>query len=257
MATTGRKPPARRASPLLRHAVETAHCTHAVKLSVLRQLPFLADLTDSEVQGLCGIFRDTGYASGQAVYVAGEPARRLFVVASGKVKIVRTGPDGQDLLVDMLSDGDFFGSLERLGEERYSEGAVAHVQSCVLAASAEDFQSILARFPPVSVRLVSILAGRLRSAHEKLQMLSGLSVEARIASILLRLASRFGEAHPLGTLIQLPLSREELAEMAGTTTESASRVTSRFSRDGLIRTGRRWVAVSDRDRLAVAAESGS
>ncbi len=245
----------RRVSPLARHTVEAAHCTLAVKLNILRQLPFLADLTDSDVRGLCGAFHDTGYAAGQAVYVAGEPANRLFVVAAGTVKLIRAGADGQDLLVDMLGDGEYFGSLEHLGEARYSDSAVAHVQSCVLAASAQDFQSILTRFPPVSVRLVSILAGRLRSAHEKLEMLSRLSVEARIASILLRLASRFGEKRRFGTLIQLPVSREELGEMAGTTTESASRAISRFSRDGLIHAGRRWFAVSDRDRLSAVAGS--
>jgi CRP/FNR family transcriptional regulator, nitrogen oxide reductase regulator len=187
--------------------------------------------------------------------VAGEPASRLFVVAAGKVKLIRAGADGQDLLVEMLGDGDYFGSLEHLGEQRYSDSAVAHVQSCVLAVSALDFQSIMARFPSVSLRLVGILARRLRDAHEKLEMLSRLSVEGRIAFVLLRLAARFGEKQGLGTLIQLPLSREELGEMAGTTTESASRVISRFSREGLIRTGRRWVAVSDQRRLAIVAAS--
>ena len=109
------------------------------------------------------------------------------------------------------------------------------MQSCVLAINAPDFSSILAQLPSVSLRLVGILAERLRLAHEKLQMLSGLSVEGRIAFVLLRLAGRFGEHRRMGTLIQLPLSREELAEMAGTTTESASRAVSRFSRDGMVR----------------------
>jgi CRP-like cAMP-binding protein len=249
------KQPVRLVSPLARQAVEAAHCTHEVKLRILRGLPFLADLTDSDILTLCGSFHDGGYARGKPVYEAGEPASRLFVVAAGKVKLVRTGAAGQSVLVEMLSDGDYFGSLEHLGEERYSDTAVAHVQSCILAVSAQDFQSILARFPSVSVRFVSILAGRLRSAHEKLEMLSKLSVEGRVAFVLLRLAARFGERRRSDTLIQLPLSREELGEMAGTTTESASRVISRFSRDGLIRTGRRWVAVLDRDRLSVAAAS--
>lgn len=246
---------ARRVSPLSRQATEAAHCTYDVKLRILRQLPFLVDLADSDIEKLSGFFHDLGYAPGKPVYLPGEPASRLFAVAEGKVKLVRAGVDGQSLLVDMLGDGDFFGSLEHLGEDRYSDGAIAHVQSCVLAISAQDFTSLLVQFPPVSLRLVGILAERLRRAHEKLQMLSGLSVEGRIAFVLLRLAGRFGEQQRLGTLIQLPLSREELGEMAGTTTESASRAVSRFSRDGMIRSGRRWVAVVDPDRLSSISES--
>ncbi len=123
----------------------------------------------------------------------------------------------------------------------------------MLAVDAERFHAILERFPSVSLRLVRILAERLRLAHDKVEMLAGLSVEGRIASSLLRLARRFGEKRRSDTLIQLPLSREDLAEMAGTTTESASRVASRLSRDGIIRTGRRWIAIVDFERLSAAS----
>ena len=237
--------------------MEAAHCTYDVKLRILRQLPFLVDLTDANVEELCSLFHDLGYAPGNPVYRVGESASRLLVVAAGRVKLVRRGAGGQSLLVDMLGDGDFFGSLEHLGETRYSDSAIAHVQSCVLAINAPDFSSILAQLPSVSLRLVGILAERLRLAHEKLQMLSGLSVEGRIAFVLLRLPGRFGEHRRMGTLIQLPLSREELAEMAGTTTESAGRAVSRFSRDGIVRAGRRWVAVVAPDRLSSISQSSA
>jgi CRP-like cAMP-binding protein len=232
-----------------------SHCAYDVKLRILRRLPFLEDLADTDIEKLGGSFHDVGYAPGAPVYRAGEPASRLFVVAAGKVKLVRTGSGGQNLLIDMLGEGDHFGSLERLGEELYSDTAIAHVQSCVLVVSAEGFHAILSRFPSVSLRLVGILAERLREAHEKLEMLHGLSVEGRIAFVLLRLGARFGEQQRIGTLLQLPLSREELGEMAGTTTESASRVISRFSREGLVRTGRRWVALVDTERLSAILES--
>jgi CRP-like cAMP-binding protein len=133
---------------------------------------------------------------------------------------------------------------------------VAHAQSCVLGIDSADFQVILSRHPSVSLRLVGILAERLRLAHEQMEKLGGFSVEGRIAYTLLRLAKKFGEPRRSATLIQLPLSREDLGEMAGTTTESASRAVSRFSREGVIRTGRRWVAVIDLQRLSQAAGAG-
>ena len=244
------RPPRRRATPLSHETVEVSQCSHEVKLRILRNLPFFDGLAEQEVAAICGVFHDHGYAPGALVYTAGQSATRLFAVASGRVKLVRGGVAGQNLLIDMLGEGEFFGSL---GEESYSDSAVAHTQSCVLAIDSSDFQAILARHPSVSLRLVGILADRLRLAHEQLEKLGGLGVEGRIAYTLLRLAKKFGEPRRSGTLIQLPLSREDLGEMAGTTMESASRAISRFSRDGIIRTGRRWFAVTDLQRLSQAA----
>ncbi len=243
----------RRVSPLSHPSIEAEHCSLAAKIEIVRHLPFFVDLTEKDAAWCGGLFHDRGYDPGQPVYLAGQAAARLFVVATGKVKLVRAGADGQNLLIEMLGDGDYFGSLQNLGEDTYSDSAVAHVRSCVLEIDAADFRSILARFPPVSLRFVQILADRLRHAHEQLEILGGSSVEHRIAYTLLRLARRFGEKRSLETLLQLPLSREDLGEMAGTTTESASRVISRLSRGGVIRTGRRWVAIRDMERLSALA----
>jgi CRP-like cAMP-binding protein len=81
-------------------------------------------------------------------------------------------------------------------------------------------------------------------------------VERRLAYTLLKLAEKFGQPKELGLLIQVPLSRDDLAEMAGTTTETASRVMSQFQKDGLIDSGRGWVAVTNRDGLEAAAAEG-
>ena len=243
----------RRSSPLSRETIEISQCSHEVKLRILRNLPFFDGLAAQDVAAICGVFHDHGYAPGAPVYTAGQSSTRLYAVAAGRVKLVRVGASGQGFLIDMLGEGEFFGSLATIGEELYSDSALAHTQSCVLAIDSNDFQAILARHPSVALRLVGILADRLRLAHEQLEKLGGLGVEGRIAYTLLRLAKKFGEPRRSGTLIQLPLSREDLGEMAGTTMESASRAISRFSREGIIRTGRRWFAVADLRRLSHAA----
>ena len=240
----------RRVSPLSQRANETDHCSLEEKREILGSLPLFVDLARAEITGVCALFHDRGYDPGQPVYLAGQAAARLYVVASGKVKLVRAGPGEQNLLIEMLGNGDYFGSLPRVGEDTYSDGAIAHVHSCILGIDAGDFHSILSKFPSVSLRLVEILAERLRRAHEQQEILGSYAVERRIAFTLLRLARKFGEKRRADTLIQLPLSREDLGEMAGTMTESASRMVSRLSREGIIHTGRRWIAVADIDRLS-------
>lgn len=159
-------------------------------------------------------------------------------------------------MLDMLTPGEFFGSLSTLGDDVYPDTAQAHTQTCVLSIHADDFRRILEKHPAVALKVVDIVSSRLRTAHERVRQISIVSVEGRIASLLLVLSKKFGKPSDLGLLIQSPLTREDLAAMTGTTAETASRVMSQFLKDGLIRTGRKWVSILDQDALARIAEAG-
>ena len=159
-------------------------------------------------------------------------------------------------MLDMLTPGEFFGSLSTLGDDVYPDTAQAHTQTCVLSIHADDFRRILEKYPAVALKVVDIVADRLRAAHERVRQISTFSAEGRIASLLLVLSKKFGKPGDLGLLIQSPLTREDLAAMAGITTETASRVMSQFLKDSLIRTGRKWVAILDQDALERIAEAG-
>ena len=106
---------------------------------------------------------------------------------------------------------------------------------------------------------MDITARRLRDTREIVRQLSTDSVEQRIAAVLLKLAEKLGEVTHEVVLIQMPLSRVNLAQMTGTTTETASRIVSQFQKEGLVRTGRQWIAITDRMRLEKIAgtETGS
>src|SRR5690606_3742453 len=129
----------------------------------------------------------------------------------------------------------------------------AHTACCVLGIGAEDFQAILQNYPMVATVTLTIMAQRLQAAHETIRQLSAFPVAQRIASVLLKLADKLGEQSAEGLLIQTPLSRQDLADMTGTTLETASRIMSDFQKQGLIRSGRQWVAIADPAALAAAA----
>ncbi len=241
-----------RRSPLRIDSVEAAHCDVKLKRTIVRALPFFVDIDDAAIEEITPLFREMDTAPGQRVYTLGHPADQLLVVAHGYVKLMLPALSGQEILVDMLSRGEFFGRITPGAAGAYAETAISHTACCLLRIGTEAFGSILKRHPETGVRLLETMAGRLASAQERLFQLSAYAAEGRIASTLLRLAVKFGEPWKGGTLIQLPLSREELASLAAVTTETASRVISRLSRAGIVRSGRRWMAVFDEPALRSA-----
>lgn len=241
--------PPRRKSPLTIHVTESHQCSVDMRLKILGQLPFFQGLAQTDLEVINRSFQEVGYDVDEVICFAEDPAERLFVVADGRVKLVRHTLAGKDVLLDILTTGEFFGSLASLGDDLYPDTAQAQTPVCILSIGKEAFRGILDRYPTVTIKVVDIMAARLRAAHERVRQLSVSPVEGRIAHVLLVLSEKFGKQSQVGLLIQVPLAREDLAAMAGTTSETASRIMSQFQKDGLVEAGREWVAVLDRDRL--------
>lgn len=244
----------RRQTPLADERFAPRFCTLPVRLAVLRRSPLFADLAPADLAAVNEQFREHAYAEGQVIFAAGEPAQRLYIVATGKVKLERTAMSGRDILLDLLTSGEFFGSLAQRGDAAYRESATAQTTCCVLNAAADRFRTMLHRYPPIALAALELTTARLRAAQELLEQQSGRSAEARIAALLLKLGDKLGEPHDGALLIQTPLSRQDIADMAGTTIETASRVLSAWRRDGLVQSGRRWVALADAPGLTRIAE---
>lgn len=229
-------------------------CSVDLRLQILHRVPFFTGLEHDDLGRINSLFREHGYSTDETICFAGDPAEHLFVVADGRVKLMRHSLSGRNVMLDMLTPGEFFGSLSTLGDDVYPDTAQAHTQTCILSIHADDFRQILEKHPKVALKVVDIMAARLRTAHERVRQLSTVSVEGRIANVLLLLGKKFGKPGEVGLLIQSPLTREDLAAMTGTTTETASRVMSQFLKDGLIRTGRKWVSILNQDALEQIAE---
>lgn len=238
-----------RARPIEIEHIEPATCTFERRLEVLQHVPFFSALPLETIEAINSRFRARDFMPDEVVYFAGDPAAHLYVVAVGNVKLVRHSPSGQDVTLDVLAPGDFFGSLALLGDRHYPDTAQAQTPCCLLELDASDFKAILESHPSVTLKVLELVAGRLVDAHEVIHHLSASPVEARVAAALTRLAERFGEQRPEGLVIQMPLSRQDVAELTGMTTETVSRVMSRLRKQGVIDSGREWVSITDPDRL--------
>jgi CRP-like cAMP-binding protein len=248
--------PTRRKSPVHVQTVEPAACSVDLRLSILQQVPFFAGLSPAEISAVNERFREYGFQPGEPIYFSGQEATNLYVVASGQVKLLRHSVTGQDVLLDVLKPGDYFGSLTTVAGEQYPDTAQAQTAACVLSIDTQAFRAVLEQTPRVALLVLDITARRLQETQEMVRRLSVDSVEQRVAAVLLRLAHKLGEPGDEGLLIQMSLSRDDLAQMTGTTTETASRIISHFQKEGLVRTGRQWIAVIDESRLEEIAGTG-
>lgn len=230
-------------------------CDLGLRLYILGRLPFFQGLPASGIHEINELFTERGFLAGEIIYFESNPANRLYVVADGNVKLMHHTMSGKDIMFDILEQGEFFGSLAYEGNPAYNETAHAHTPVCTLSIEGQDFRQVLNEYPQVALKVVDIMTKRLRSAHEMVGLLSVAPVEQRLAHVLLKLGGKLGKQDEAGLLIQMPLGRNELAELTGTTAETASRVMSQLQKEGLIRTGRRWVAITDRPGLASLIEN--
>lgn len=191
---------------------------------------------------------------GGTAFDEGADATTLFVLVSGHMKAVRTTAAGQQALVHMINPRDFFGCVALMGYPSYPATAVAVADSIVLAWDIAALKPLLAKYPEIAANALPGLGARLRDAHSQFVELSTERVERRVAHALLRLVRHAGKKVEAGVEIDFPVTRQEIAEMIGTTLHSVSRVLSAWESEGILEGGRQRIVVKKPHALVAIAE---
>src|SRR5215470_10301275 len=170
---------------------------------LLGQVGLFADLSSAELIGLATLMRPRPYAKDEVIYLRGDPGTAFYVIASGRVKITLTSPDGKELILRRLGPGEFHGELALLDDEPRSADAVATDSSVLLVLQRDAFRQFLADHPAVATKLLGTVSHYLRRNAELIQDATFLDVPARLARILLELAAGPGnnELPPPGAVI--------------------------------------------------------
>jgi len=222
-------------------------------VDILRQVPLFASLTDDQITAAADWFRAESFAPDAMIFLEGDPADRLWVVSAGQVKIVKHTSDGQENLLEVITPGEMFGGAGLLLTV-HPATAVAMTSTTTLSIEREPYLHLIRQHPDVALRIIHLLGERLQAAM-KMRALAVERVDVRLANILLKLCDKVGEPTDEGMRINLPLSRQDLADMAGTTIETAIRVMSRLRKEGLAHTQPGgYVVVLDHDRLRQLSE---
>jgi CRP-like cAMP-binding protein len=223
--------------------------------ALLSQVPLFAELPERDLQALAALARFDHFEAEAEIFYQGEPADRFWLVRAGQVKIVRQEVDGREVILEVIAPGEPFGGAVLL-MPNHPATARAMVAADTLSLSRAAFEQVVLEHPALTRRVILMLGHRLHSMMQ-LQVLAGERVERRLAHILLKLARRAGREEPDGVLITLPLSRQDLADMAGTTLETAIRTMSRLRQQGVAETRRGgYVMITDIEQLERYAESG-
>jgi len=207
------------------------------------------DLADISVR-----FKERAYKRGEILFIEGEPAQTYYIVGEGQVKVFQTSADGLEVILHMLGPGELVGAFPTLGKGTYPASAQAFTDLVAYSISSKAFDTILEDHPVVAVNLLRFSTRVLQASLDKLREMATERVEQRIARTLARLASQIGRKTEAGILIDAPLTRQDLAEMAGTTVFTASRTLKSWERQGILKTGRETVTILDPHRLVMIGE---
>ena len=193
------------------------------------------------------------YDRGALVFREGDPSDHFLVVITGRVKVYKHAPDGHDVILELFGPGGPLGAVATFESRPYPASAAAlEPSSCLLLPRAAFFE-LLERHPTLVRGLLSSLSLRLIELTTRLAELTGGRVEVRFARLFVKLADQFGRPERGGIFIPLTLSRQELADLTGTTIETAIRIMSRWGKDGVLRTEKDGFVVLDRTSLETSA----
>ncbi|GAB4026735.1 response regulator [Spirosoma koreense] len=182
----------------------------------------------------------------QFIYTEGDEPTRLYFLKSGRVKTTRTNTDGKELVTGLYGPGEFFGDLALLEEKTYTDSALTLDDAELIYIPKEDFRQLLTSQPEVGREFVRLLAGRVTEKEDQLLGMAYSSLRRRVADALLRLQEPLPSGEPAAPIL---LSRDDLAAVIGTATESLIRTLSEFKHDGLIEITGAGIRVLQADKM--------
>lgn len=186
---------------------------------------------------------------GEMIWMAGAPSDFSAIVASGFVKMTRTSPHGQEVAVELFGPGQAFGMLIAIEGRPFPLNATAVTSCWYLKIPTRALMPLYRESNAFKDQIIHTISPRLRQAHTMMSRLSSGSVEERIAAVLLMLADNYGVHKGDRARLTVPLTRQEIGEMAGTTVESTIRVMSKWQKEGILMTNRQVVTLQSVSRM--------
>jgi CRP-like cAMP-binding protein len=216
----------------------------AETIALLHRVPAFETLSDADLARVAEVAVPRRLAAGEVVFREGDASDTCYIVRSGQARATRAHSDGRILTLAHFGPGDIFGELAMFDDERRSATVEMIEDSEVVAILGGDMRRLLREHPDIAVKLVVSLGRRLRDTNERLTRQSFLSVQSRVAAILSQLvAAGDGEGGEQDVLITS--TQAELAQLAGSSRESASRFLAVLERAGIITQGRGKLVVHD------------
>jgi CRP-like cAMP-binding protein len=193
-------------------------------------------------------------AAGEFFFNEGEPAGEFFVLTGGRVKLTQVTPEGHQVVLRHAGPGDAFGGAGAFGEPTYPITAEAVEPSSALTWTSTTMRQLLETEPTITLNAVHFVAARLHDLQRRHRELMTERVERRVARALLRLVHDAGRRVGTGVEIDFPVSRQDIAEMTGTTLFTVSRLLSGWEERGIVQSGRQRIVITRPHALVAIAD---
>ncbi|ODT19004.1 MAG: Crp/Fnr family transcriptional regulator [Kaistia sp. SCN 65-12] len=222
--------------------------------SILKQLPPFARLSEIEITEVLQSAVPRRYPAGSVVFEQGAAALHFSVLLNGRLRVTQVTPTGEQVVVRIVNPGDIFGIARALRLHTYPGTATAVVESLALSWPMEQWEPLVERYPSFAASAIRVIGERLLEAQSRIREISTEVVERRVGHTVLRLVQQSGVREAEGIRIDFPISKQDLAEMAGTTLHTVSRILTAWEHAGLVDTGRQKLMVKDPHRLLLVAD---
>jgi CRP/FNR family transcriptional regulator len=217
--------------------------------ALLRSTALFGRVAPEDRPRLAAVSRIVTFTRGETVFDEGDPSDELLVIARGRVKVFKMTPTGKDVILEIFGPGDPLGAVAVYEGRPYPASAVALEETTCILVPRQAFFALLEQYPLLVRGLLVGLTQRLVELTNRIADLTGGRVEPRFARLFLKMAADTGRAERNGVFIPMVLSRQELADLAGTTIETCIRIMSRWGKQNIVVTEKDGFLLLDRKTL--------
>jgi CRP-like cAMP-binding protein len=222
---------------------------------LLRSSTLYRNLSTEDQKRLAAVSVARSYEKGETIFAEGDPPGFLVTIASGRVKVVKTIPSGKEIILEIFGPGDPVGAVVAYEGKPYPASAVAIEHAECILVRRNEFFALFEAHPSFVRGFLTGMAQRIVELTRRIPEVAGGRVETRFAHLFLKLADRVGRPQDGGRFVPMPLSRQELADLTGTTIETCIRIMSRWGKEGIVLTERDGFLVRDAPALERLAQA--
>ncbi|WP_425101792.1 Crp/Fnr family transcriptional regulator [Tropicibacter sp. S64] len=223
--------------------------------SLLTGLPPFSLLDRAQIREILDQAVSRRYDEGTAIFREGHDADRFYLLLDGYLRVVRSTPGGDQIIVLHISPGQLFGIAPALQRDTYPATAIAAAESIALSWPVRLWEDFTTRYPGFATESYKTLGQRLGQIQETLTEMATQAVEKRVACALLRMVHQSGRKTATGIEIAFPVTRQNISDMTGTTLHTVSRLLSAWQKDGIVESTRKHIVVTDPHALVVLSEA--
>ncbi|HEY9062969.1 MAG TPA: Crp/Fnr family transcriptional regulator [Pseudobacteroides sp.] len=225
-------------------------CTVDEHMSCAGRVPIFSSLNKDELRQVVSLIVQRRYEKDSLVISEGSVPQNFIVVSRGKIKVYGYSQDGKEQIMYILTNGDFFGARNLIHDRKADFNAQAMEDTVVCMIQRQKFQELLLKFPSISIKIMDVLCDRLEKMESMFRKISPKDVDSRVNMMLLELSQKYGRKQDNGTLIELPMSREEMANYIGVARETVSRKITLLKDEGIIEImGNRKILIVNEEAL--------